>query len=62
LGLIVIATIGGILILDKPANYKGHKVYKLMPTSVDDLNTIIRFEKDFQVFEKFIYNLFFMRR
>jgi hypothetical protein len=49
LGLIVIAIIGAILILEKPANYKKHKVFKLMPTSVDDLNAIITFEKNFQV-------------
>ncbi len=49
---LVIAIIGAILFFEKPANYKGHKVYKLMPTNVDDLNAIIKFEKDFQVLVK----------
>jgi ssDNA-specific exonuclease RecJ len=52
LALIVIAIIGAILILEKPANYKGHKIFKLMPTSVDDLNTIIRLKKISRVFVK----------
>lgn len=49
LALLLIATIGAILIFERPANYRGHKVYKLIPASVDDLNAIIRLEKKFQV-------------
>jgi hypothetical protein len=52
LALTVIAIITIILIRDKPANYKGLKVFKLMLTSVDDLNTIIRLKKISRVFVK----------
>jgi hypothetical protein len=62
LAFLVIVIIGAILIIEKQADYKGHKVYKLMPTSVDDLNTIIRFEKNFQVLVKNSLIIFFIRR
>jgi len=43
-------TIVVFVIPESSVNYKGYKVYKLLPLSVEDLNAILRIEKNFGVF------------
>ncbi|CAG2113811.1 unnamed protein product [Medioppia subpectinata] len=46
--IIVFITIGVVMAYERPANYTGHKVYKLLPLSIRDLNAIIGIEKKYQ--------------